>query len=121
MATKKEKNEIYRVVTQSRYTYIETEWCHQYEDSWNKFITTLEKKIRSNELNVLTKPISLTYEELSKLMEYIIIFDFKSIGGNAWIKQIIEDILPKEIDCLDIPPKERTHFYCYTNYAAYNI
>lgn len=111
LATKKEKNEIYRVVTQSRYTYIETEWCYQYEDSWNEFITALEKKIRSNELKVLTKPISLTAEELAKLMEYIIIFDFRSIGGNAWIKQIIDDILPKEIDSLDIPLKERSHFF----------
>ena len=109
LATKKEKNEIKRVIMQSRYTFIETEWCYQYEDSWIKFISALEKKIRSNKLRVLEKPVTLTSDELEKLMEYIIIFDFRSINGNAWIKQIIDKILPYEIDSLDIPWKERTH------------
>lgn len=108
-ATKKEKNEIKRVITQSRYTLIETEWCYQYEDSWIKFISALEKKIRSNKLRVLEKPVTLTSDELAKLMEYIIVFDFRSINGNAWIKEIIDQILPTEIDLLDIPWKERTH------------
>ena len=111
VATKKEKNEIKRTIVQSRYTFIETEWCNQYEDSWNEFITALEKKIRSNELNVLAKPVILSADELAKLMEYIIVFDFRSIGGNAWIKHIIDDILPEEIDLLDIPQKERTHSF----------
>ena len=53
--------------------------------------------------------MTLTSDELEKLMEYIIIFDFRSINGNAWIKQIIDKILPYEIDSLDIPWKERTH------------
>lgn len=111
LATKKEKNEIKRTIMQSRYTFIETEWCYQYEDSWTEFITALEKKIRSNELKVLAKPVILSADELAKLMEYIIVFDFRSIGGNAWIKHIIDDILPEEIDLLDIPPKERIHSF----------
>lgn len=108
-ATKKEKNEIKRVIKQSRYTFIESEWSRQYEDSWEEFISVLEKKIRSNNLKVLAKPITLTDDELAKLMEYIIIFDFRSINGNAWIKQMFEEMLPYEIDSLDIPLKERVH------------
>lgn len=110
-ATKKEKNEIKRVIMQSRYTFIETEWSYRYEDSWNNFITDLEKKVRSNQLKVLAKPVMLSAEELKKLVEFIIVFDFRSINGNAWIKQIIEEILPEEIDSLEIPKNERVHLF----------
>lgn len=110
-ATKKEKNEIKRVIMQSRHTFIETEWCYQYEDSWSNFIFSLEQKIRSNKLNVLARSIVISNEELKKLMEYLIIYDFRSIKGNAWIAQIIDDILPEEINNLEIPQKERIHFF----------
>ncbi|MBO5372228.1 MAG: DUF4238 domain-containing protein [Lachnospiraceae bacterium] len=108
-ATRKEKNEIKRVILQSRYTFIETQWCYQYEDNWVQFIEMIEWKVRNWNLKVLTKPMTLSSEELVKLMEYVLIYDFRNSKGNAWINQIIDDIFPKELAEIEIPNNERVH------------
>lgn len=108
-ATRSERNEIKRVISQSRYTFIETEWCYQYEDDWVQFINEIERKARTSYSVVHRKPEILSREELIKLMEYVLIYDFRNTKGNAWINQIIDDIFPKEIAEIEIPSNERVH------------
>lgn len=108
-ATRKEKNKIKQVILQSRYTFIETEWCYQYEDNWVQFIDMIEKKIRNSNLRVHREPQNLSKVELVKLMEYILIYDFRNVKGNAWINQIIDDIFPEELAEIEIPDNERVH------------
>lgn len=109
LATKSEKNEIKRVITQSRYTFIETAWCYQYEDNWINFISGIENKVRNANLKVLLEPLRLSEREVTQLMEYILIYDFRNINGNAWINQIIDEIFPEELAEIDIPKNERIH------------
>ena len=94
---------------QSRYTFIETEWCYQYEDNWLNFINGIEKIVRSMNLRVLRKPEVLSDTDLFKLIEYILIYDFRNIKGNAWINDIIDDIFPEELAKTEIPYSERIH------------
>lgn len=108
-ATRKERNEIRRVILQSRYTFIETEWCYQYEDNWIQFIEQIERKVRSGNLKVLIKPQVLSNDELIKLMEYILIYDFRNIKGNAWINHVIDEIFPEELAETEIWDKDRVH------------
>ena len=107
-ATKKECNEVKRVIEQSRYTFIETEWCKQYENDWASYIDRLENKIRSAVYRVKSK---LTMEERIKLMEYILIYDFRNVNGNAWINNIIDDVIPEELSEVEVPNQERVHHF----------
>lgn len=107
-ATKKEKNEIKRIINQSRYTFIETEWCYQFEDNWQSFISDLEMKLRCK---VLSKPYRVTEEERRRLFEYILIYDFRNIHGNAWINEIIDIVFPEEMAEVEIPKNERVHLF----------
>lgn len=108
VATRKEKNEIFRVLSQSRYTFIEEEWCYQFEDQLISFITGLEAKIRCK---VTVTPPSLSKSEYEKLMEYLLIFDFRNEKGNSYVNDAI-NIFPMDIfDDIDISPKERSHAF----------
>ena len=108
VATKKEKNEIKRIINQSRYTFIESEWCYQYENDWQSFIKDLESKLRCN---VYAVPYRISEAERRKLIEYILIYDFRNINGNAWINEILDEIIPEEIAEIEIPLKERKHLF----------
>lgn len=77
VATKKDKNEIKRIIDQSRYTFIETEWCNQFENGWQSFINNLEMKLRCN---VLAEPYHITKYERDKIIEYILIGYFYEIS-----------------------------------------
>lgn len=106
IATRKEKNEIKRIIDQSRYTFIETEWCYQFENNWQSFIRELEYNLRCN---VFSDPYRISDEERRKLMEYVLIYDFRNIQGNAWINEILDEIIPKDIAEVEIPCSERKH------------
>ena len=106
LATKKIKNEIKRVIDQSRYTFIETEWCYQFENGWKNYINRLEEKIRCN---AFSKPYILNENERKELMQYILIYDFRNIKGNSWINSIIDDVFPPEMAETEVPYKERIH------------
>lgn len=106
VATKKEKNEIFRVITQSRFTFVEEEWCYQFENNFIDFFKKIEQKLRCR---VLATNPSLTSEEYEKIMEYLLIFECRNERGNEYINEII-DTLPLEIfDDIEIDKKERVH------------
>ena len=108
LAKPKDKKEIKRVISQSRYTFIEKEWCRQYEDNWNNYINQIESKLRCK---VFSKPYIISEQERRELMEYIIIFDFRSLYGNIWINKIIDNILPRKIARYVIPNEDRIRKY----------
>lgn len=106
LATRKIKNEIKRIINQSRYTFIETEWCYQFEDNWTNYIHRFEEKVRCK---ALAKPYVPDENERKELMQYILIYDFRNIKGNAWINSIIDEVFPPEMAEVEIPYKERIH------------
>lgn len=108
IATDHIKNEFMRVIEQSRYSFIETEWCYQYESGWKDYIETLEFKVRCN---VFATLYSLSKEDRKQLMEYILIYDFRNIHGNVLINNIINKYLPKEIADIEISKEDKTHFF----------
>jgi len=106
IAPKKIKNEIKRVIDQSRYTFIETEWCYQFEDNWTNYIHKLEGKVRCK---LSVNPFIPTEEEQEELMQYLLIYDFRNIKGNAWINSLIDESVPQEIANIEVPHDERIH------------
>lgn len=107
-ATKKEKNEIQRVLIQSRFTFIEEQWCYQYENKFFEFISKIERNLHCK---LLLNPYKITADEYKELMKYLLIFDFRNNQGNSYINDII-DCLPMDIfDEIDIPPQDRIHFF----------
>ena len=106
IANKKEKNELKSILEQSRFTFIEKEWCEQFEKNWQEYINRFEERARCN---VATTMYKLTWEEWQTLMEYTLVYDFRNEYGNSWVNQIMADILPEEIATLEIPYVERPH------------
>lgn len=108
VATRKVKNEIYRIIKQSRHTFIETEWCYQFEDGWKNFIAELEQKFRCK---VFAKPYKMNREELEKLFEYLLVFDFRSLKGNSYVSDIISSMPLEMFDEIEFEKKERVHSF----------
>lgn len=111
IATDHIKNEFKRVIEQSRYSFIETEWCYQYENGWNDYIETLEFKVRCN---VFATLYNLPKDDRKQLMGYILIYDFRNIHGNLLLNNLIDKCLPKEIADMEISKEYKTHSFFNT-------
>lgn len=107
-ATRKEKNRIYSVITQSRYTFIEEQWCYQFEDQFVNLISNIERKLRCK---VVMTPNRISAQEYKELMEYLLVFDFRNEQGNSYVNEIIERMPMDIFDEIDIPQKERVHSF----------
>jgi len=112
LINKKEKNEIKRIIAQSRHPFIESQWSVQLENDWQRNIKHIESKIRCKVYNNNVSP--LNHSELKMLFTYLIIFDFRKNNGNAWISHIIDTILPIEYSKISIPVNERMHNFINT-------
>lgn len=106
VANKNEKNAFKAILDQSRYVFIEKAWCDQFEQYWQKYINKFEMKIRCNVGTSIYEP---TWDEFTKMMEYVLIYDFRNEYGNSMVNQIIDIALPEEIATLEMPYADRVH------------
>lgn len=113
IAYKKVKNLYKRTIEQSRCTFIEEEWGRQFENNWQTYIHQLEEKVRCK---LLIKAYVPSEEEIEKLMEQILIFNFRGRKGNNIINGILDDILSNPFFDYEIPIKKRVHQFNITQY-----
>ena len=113
--TEEEKDQIKDALKEARYPFTEKAWNTKYENGWSSFITDLERRLR----NVMTSGKNtgtnkITSDILSKVMEYYLMFDFRSESRNEFIdKYIIDTLAPlqnalPEVDDI-LPVKNRIH------------
>ena len=109
--TEDEKRHLKEYFSNSRWTFVETEWAHTYENSWGQFIQSVENKIKQDyaNRNTLTSS-SVTQDELNTLVKYCMIYNWRSIAGNE-IFNAIYDFVPfiDELKSITIPEAERTY------------
>lgn len=113
IANKKLKNLYKKTIEQSRYTFIEEEWGRQFENNWQTYIHQLEEKVRCK---LFVNTYVPSEEEMEKLMEQILIFNFRSRKGNIIINGILDDILSNYYFDHEISIKERVHRFNITQY-----
>lgn len=108
LTNKTERNIIKDTLLKSRYTFIETEWSRQYENSWSTFIFEIERKIISIKAGGQEYLSSI---DMELLMKYLIMFDWRSKSGNSILNEILDlfsEIMP-EFQTSEIPTKDRVH------------
>lgn len=113
--TEEEKDQIKVALKEARYPFTEKAWNTKYENGWNSFATDLERRLRNAitfEKNEGTDKI--TSDTLSMVIEYYLMFDFRSESRNEFIDNCINDtlkplqnVLPEVDDIL--PVKDRIH------------
>ena len=109
--TEDEKRHLKEYFNNSRWTFVETEWAHTYENNWGKFIQSVENKIKQAYANRNTSTSSsVTQGELNTLMKYCMIYNWRSIAGNE-IFNSIYDFIPftDELKNVIIPEADRTY------------
>lgn len=109
--TEDERVSLKKYFSESRWTYVETEWAHTYENNWGQFIQMLESKIKRAyvQRNVSTKS-NVTQDELNNLMKYCIIYNWRSIAGNEIFNEIYDSIpFSNDLKEITIPKAERTY------------
>ena len=109
--TEDEKKHLKEYFSSSRWTFVETEWAHIYENGWGQFIQSIENKIKQAYSNRNTsKSSSMTQDELNTLVKYCMIYNWRSIAGNE-IFNAIFDFVPftDELKSITIPEAERTY------------
>lgn len=109
--TEEERLSLKKYFTESRWTYVETEWARTYENEWGQFIQMLESKIRQTyaQRNSSNKS-NVTQDELNRLMKYCMIYNWRSIAGNEIFNEIYDSIpFSNELKAITIPEDERTH------------
>ena len=101
--TLSDRQKIQSYLDKSRYTYIETQWSRKYENTWRQDITALEQKVRALKIQATTgipATQGITSDDLNAIIEYLIIFDWRSQNG-AWVIDDTLDmfvgIIPEEI------------------------
>lgn len=105
---KKERNLIKDTLQKARYTFIETEWSKQYENSWSTFILEIERKVVSMKAGGKDQ---LTSFDMEMLMKYLIMFDWRSKIGNSILDEIFDffcGVFP-EFRITAIPRDDRVH------------
>lgn len=103
-----ERNIIKDTLQKSRYTFIETEWSKQYENSWSMFITEIERKVISMKAG---GEEYLSNFDMEMLMKYLIMFDWRSKSGNSILNEILDsfcEVIP-EFQMHEIQNKDRIH------------
>lgn len=109
--TEDEKRHLKEYFNNSRWTFVETEWAHTYENNWGQFIQSVENKIKQAYANRNTSTSSsVTQDELNILMKYCMIYNWRSIAGNE-IFNSVYDFVPftDELKNITIPEAERTY------------
>lgn len=109
--TEDEKRHLKEYFNNSRWTFVETEWAHTYENNWGEFIQSVENKIKQAYANRNTSTSSsVTQGELNTLMKYCMIYNWRSIAGNE-IFNSIYDFIPftDELKNVIIPEADRTY------------
>jgi hypothetical protein len=107
-ANKTERNIIKDTLQRSRYTFIETEWSRQYENSWSTFIIEIERKVITIEAGGKEY---LSSAEMELLMKYLIMFDWRSKSSNSILNEILDlfcELMP-EFQGVEIQNKDRIH------------
>lgn len=105
---KTERNIIKDTLQKSRYTFIETEWSRQYENSWSTFVFEVERKVISMKAGGIEY---LSSADMERLMKYLIMFDWRSKSGNSILNEILDlfcEVMP-EFQTLAIQNKDRIH------------
>ena len=101
---------IEKYLESSRYTYIETQWSRKYENTWRQDITLLENKVRALKAssgNGPSRAPNITEGDLKKVLEYVVIYDWRSPNGNWVLSEALNtlgNIVP-EVWNLPIPPQ----------------
>lgn len=109
--TEEERASLKKYFSESRWTYVETEWAHSYENNWGYFIQSLENKVKQAcaQCNISTST-NVTQDELNKLMKYCIIYNWRSIAGSELLNESY-DAIPfiDHLKAITIPEAERTY------------
>lgn len=106
--TQDELDQVKKYFMESRWTYLETEWAHKFENGWSKFIELLEKNIRQSYKN--NRNINIIKDDLVLLVKYCMIYNWRSIAGNEMFNRIYSDMPIRDIlEMIEIPEGERTY------------
>ena len=109
--TEDEKRQLKEYFANSRWTFVETEWAHTYENSWGQFIQSVENKIKQAYANRNTSTSSsVTQDELNTLMKYCMVYNWRSIAGNEIFNSIYDFVpLTDELKNIIIPKAKRLY------------
>lgn len=106
-----EKKKLKEYFSESRWTYVETEWAHSYENNWEQFIQSIESKIKQAyaHRNTLANSV-VTQDEINNLMKYCMIYNWRSFAGNEIFNAIYESVpFSEELKSIKIPEANRTY------------
>lgn len=99
--TAKKKRIIFSEISKISDNSIE-EWSQKFENSWQSTIAEIENAVRDIHDG---KQIQLTYSEYKILIDYFIMFQWRSISGYAqaqevfdWISNIVPEIMQMELE-----------------------
>lgn len=109
--TEDERASLKRYFDESRWTYVETEWAHTYENNWGQFIQMIESKVKQAYVKryTLTKS-GVTQDELNNLMKYCMIYNWRSIAGNEIFNELYNAIpFSDDLKAITIPEEERIY------------
>lgn len=107
-----EKKKLYIYLKESRYTFVETEWARTYENSWVLFIHLFYKrisKLRREKDNGIKSTISITNQEIYKLIQYSVIYNWRSIQGNEIFNNVIKSSTMDILKKIEIPEEKRVY------------
>ena len=96
--TPSDRQKIQDYLDKSRYTYIEAEWNHQYENNWRRDAATLEQKLRSLKAQFPSGTTAthttrvITADDLKQVVEYLIIYDWRCRNGAGVIDDILDTV-----------------------------
>lgn len=117
--TETERIQIRDALKEARYPFTEKAWDAQYESDWRSFITDLERRLRSVKSAGKNEGAdTITSDDLTKVMEYYLMFDFRSESRNAFVDSCLNDAInfflsaipPMKAAMNDpIPEKDRVH------------
>lgn len=111
--TAEEKIKLKKYLEKTRWVYLETEWCRAYESQWNNFINQIECKMKAQTPGIRKigeDNQSITHDEFKKLIKYSVVFDWRSVAGNAIfneIEHIFDRLIPLNTVC--IPEGQRIY------------
>lgn len=107
-----EKELIHTYLKESRYTFVETEWAHTYENDWGNFIQTFYSKavqLRTDKDNGIISSLSIGDKEIYQLIRYSVIYNWRSISGNELFNDALENPMIDFLRKIEIPENERVY------------
>lgn len=117
LVSQENKDKIKEYLSESRYTYIETEWARAYENNWRGYISDIEQKVRTLKNTTPTgleephQGTGISKDDIDMLMKYLIIYDWRSFKGNKNFNDVVEAIkhIIPELQNIEVPKNERIH------------